>query len=167
MRGRILVCGSAFCRRRAWCARPDKMWLWEESATRTHACERLEWCGDRSRGRESGSGSGSVESFFTMPDLGPSVGIALRAHDEGDVRKSGFTRGSEHSARLLSVRREQPCGCQQQRMSHQRSRGRAPSTECASAPGQRPSRQWVRENCTCATPWEIGREVTRVSPVVM
>ena len=36
MRGRILVCGSAFCRRRVWCARPDKMWLWEESATHTH-----------------------------------------------------------------------------------------------------------------------------------
>ena len=71
---------------------PDKMWLWQESATRTHACERLEWCGDRSRGRESGKASGSVESFFTMSDGAPALGIALRAHDEGDVRKRGLTR---------------------------------------------------------------------------
>ena len=66
MRGRIVVCGSGFCRRCACVRTPDKIWLWEESPARTHVCERLEWCGDRSRGRESGSGSGSVENLFTM-----------------------------------------------------------------------------------------------------
>ena len=41
MRDRILVCGSAICRRTCLPARADKIWLWKESATRTHVSERF------------------------------------------------------------------------------------------------------------------------------
>ena len=92
MRDRILVCGSAICRRSCLPARADKIWLWKESATRTHVSERLEWCGDRSQGRGFARASGSVENLFTVPDLGRTLGIALRAHDEGDGRKRGLAR---------------------------------------------------------------------------